>query len=53
MKIKLLVIVIALAAGVASSLRVRAENAEPTCPGTGILCATGSDGTSYWKGLGN
>lgn len=51
MKIKYFIIAIALVAGVTSSLHIKAKEVAPTCPGSGQTCATGPDGTTYYKGL--
>jgi len=52
MKIKHLILGAILLAGLASSLNLHANTAPaPTCPGTGQSCATGPDGTVYYKGL--
>jgi hypothetical protein len=52
MKAKHFLIAAALVAGLFSTLHSKASAAPaPTCPGSGQTCATGPDGTVYYKGL--
>lgn len=44
--------VFSLLFGLTAITYIESAKAEPTCPGSGTICARNDDGTTYYKGSG-
>jgi hypothetical protein len=47
-----LLAVFSLLFGLGAVTYIESAKAEPTCPGSGAICARNTDGTTYYKGTG-